>query len=328
MQGKELSEDANERVYVGIDVCKARLDVELHPSGEKLTVGNDRQGLLALRRALKGRDVALLVMEATGKLHRLAMRHLSQAGFRVALVNPLRARRFAESIGAPGKTDEVDAHVLAVMGAALEPQGKLRADPPRPEAMEALAELLHARNAAVVERAALQNRLRASQVGFLKAELKRRIEAAQGHVDRLDREMAKRIAADEGLARRYEILVSIPGIGPAVATTLLVDLAELGFLDRGAAAALAGVAPFPDQSGDRDGLRRIQGGRAGPRCALYMAAVTASRWNKDLAAFYKRLREAGKKPKLALVAVMRKLVVLANTLLKENREWVADYVPA
>jgi transposase len=328
MQGKDLPEDANDRVYVGIDVCKARLDVALHPLGRTLSVGNDRQGLKVLTRALKGLDVALVVLEATGKHHRLAARHLSCAGVRVAVVNPARARTFAQALGENAKTDKADAHVLAVMGAALMPQGKLRVAAPRPEALEALAELVRARSAAVAERAALHNRLAASQDGFLKSELGRRIAALGRHVERLQAEIARRIAADEGLARRFAILVSIPGVGAAVAATLLVELAELGGLDRQGAAALAGVAPFPDDSGERTGLRRIQGGRAVPRRALYMAALSAARCNPGLKAFHQRLRDAGKTPKVALVAVMRKLVILANTLLKEDREWAADYAPA
>jgi transposase len=306
-------------------VCKARLDVHLHPSGVTLAVPNDSQGLKALVRALKGCDVGLVVMEATGKHHRLAARHLSQAGLPVAVVNPLRARLFAEAAGALGKTDGVDAHMLAVMGAALGPQGRLKAAAPAPEALEALAELVRARNAAVAERTALMNRLGASQTRFLKAELKRRVTALEGHIGRLAAEIDRRIKADPGLARRFEILVSIPGVGAAVAAALLVELAELGTLDRHAAAALAGLAPHPDDSGERTGLRRIMGGRPGPRRALYMAALSAARCNPGLKAFHARLREAGKKPKVALVAVMRKLVILANTLLKEDREWRPDH---
>ncbi len=312
-------------VYVGVDVCKDRLDVYLHPLGRRLCVANDRDGLRRFKRALKGLDVALVVMEATGKYHRPARRTLSAAGFFVAVVNPLRARLFAESAGALAKTDGVDAEMLAVMGAALAPQGKLRADPPAPEAIEALAELVRARNAATAERTALINRRAASRNAFLRAELKRRIKAADTHVARLAAEIDKRIAADPGLARRFEILISIPGFGPAVAAELLVDLAELGRVSGKAATSLAGLAPWPDDSGDKTGPRHIRGGRAHARRALYWAALSAARFNPDLKGFYSRLRDAGKKPKVALVAVMRKLVVLANTLLKEDRLWTLHH---
>lgn len=320
MQGKVQLEARSARpVYVGIDVCKDHLDVYLHPSTDRWRVANDRGGIRQIKRLLAGQQVHLVVMEATAKYHRLAHRSLSQSGLAVAVVNPLRARLFAEAIGTRAKTDRVDAKMLAILGEALGPQ----AMPPAPETREALQELVHARNAATAERTALTNRLAASQTALLRRELRRRLKSLDGHIERLEAEIAARIAADPALARRYEILLSIPGVGPGVAANLLADLAELGSLDRHAIACLAGVAPFADDSGEAVGQRHIKGGRANPRRALYWAALSAARHNPDLSAFYKRLVQSGKKPKLALTAVMRKLVVLANTLLKENRLWVA-----
>lgn len=322
MQGKVLSEERSAQpVYVGVDVCKDRLDVYLHPLDQHLCVANDRDGVKRLKRTLAGHDVALVVMEATAKHHRAVQRSLHQSGFAVAVVNPLRARLFAEAAGARAKTDRVDAKMLAILGGALGP----RATPPAPEALEALQELVRARGAATAERTALANRLGASQTAFLKRELKRRVTSLDGHIERLAGEIARRIADDPALAQRYEILVSIPGFGPTVAADLLADLAELGALDRRAIASLAGVAPFADDSGGSEGLRRIKGGRAHARRALYWAALAAARHNPQLKAFYARLRDNGKKPKVALVAVMRKLVVLANTLLKENRPWTPNH---
>jgi transposase len=319
MQGQSLLEARSAQpVYVGIDVCKGHLDVYLHPRTDCWRVVNDRHGIRQLKRQLSEHEVALVVMEATATYHRLAHRSLSQSGLAVAVINPLRSRLFAEANGTLAKTDRVDAKVLAMFGQALSPQAR----PPAPEAIEALQELVHARNAATAERTALANRLAASQAAFLRKELRGRLKGLEGHVARLETEIAARIAADPALARRYEILLSIPGVGPGVAANLLIDLAELGTLNRHAIAALAGVAPFADDSGDATGQRHIRGGRAGPRRALYWAALSAARHNPDLSAFYKRLRERGKKPKLALTAVMRKLVILANTLLKENRLWV------
>lgn len=319
MQGKSLLEARSAQpVYVGIDVCKAHLDVYLHPLTDRWRVVNDRDGIRQLKRRLAGHDVILVVMEATATYHRLAHRSLSQSGLAVAVVNPLRSRLFAEANGTLAKTDRVDAKVLAMFGQALSPQAR----PPAPEAIELLQELVHARNAAIAERTALTNRLAASQAAFLRKELRGRLRSLEGHIERLETEMAARIAADPALARRYEILLSIPAVGPGVAANLLIDLAELGSLNRHAIASLAGVAPFADDSGEATGQRHIRGGRAGPRRALYWAALSAARHNPDLSAFYQRLRERGKKPKLALTAVMRKLAILANTLLKENRLWV------
>jgi transposase len=319
MQGKVLLEARSAHpVYVGIDVCKDHLDVYLHPLALRWRVGNDRGGIQRLKRQLAGHDARLIVMEATAKYHRLCHRSLCHSGFAVAIVNPLRSRLFAEAIGTRAKTDRVDAKMLAILGETLGPPAML----PAPEAREALQELVHARNAATQERTALTNRRAASQTAFLKAELARRLKSLEGHIERLDGEIAKRIAADPVLARRHEILLSIPGIGPGVAANLLADLAELGCIDRHAIACLAGVAPFADDSGQAQGQRHIKGGRASPRRALYWAALSAARYNRDLSAFYKRLVQSGKKAKLALTAVMRKLVVLANTLIKENRLWV------
>ena len=319
MQGKVQFEARSAHpLYVGIDVCKDHLDVYLHPLAVHCRVTNDRHGIRRLKRLLADHQVSLVVMEATAKYHRPAHRSLSQGGLAVAVVNPLRARLFAEAIGAHAKTDRVDAKMLAILGDALAPQAMA----PAPEALEGLQELVHARNAATAERTALANRLAASQTTFLRTEIRRRLKSLEGHIERLAAEIAERIAADPALARRYEILVSIPGVGPGVAANLLTDLAELGFLDRHAIACLAGVAPFADDSGQTAGQRHIKGGRANPRRALYWAALSAARHHPDLSAFYKRLVETGKKPKLALTAVMRKLVVLANTLLKENRLWV------
>ena len=318
MQGKVSPDPSAEGpVYVGIDVCKDWLDVYLHPVGRKLRVANDRDGLKALKRALRPHAVALVVMEATGKYHRWAHRTLHTAGLRVAVMNPLRSRLFAEATGTLAKTDAVDARLLAILGAGLAPG----ATAPAPEALEALRELVRARSAATAEATALVNRHHASQVTFLRAELKRRIDSLRRHIVRLTAEIDRRIAADPVLARRHAVLMSIPGVGPAVATTLLVDLAELGDCSAKAASLIAGLAPIACDSGERTGERHIKGGRATVRTALYMAALSAARRNPDLAAFYKRLREAGKKPKVALVAVMRKLAILANTLIKNDRLW-------
>jgi transposase len=318
MQGKSLRErSAESAVYVGIDVCKDWLDVHLHPLGRRLRVANSRDGLKRLKRQLSGFAVELVVMEATAKFHRLAHRTLHAAGLPVAIVNPLRSRLFAEAVGALAKTDAVDARLLAILGESLAPAAK----PPAPEHLEALGELVAARQAATAEATALAHRHGASAVAFLKGELKRRLASLKRHIARLEAEIARRIATDPQLARRYAIVKSIPGIGPVAAAMLIVGLSELGMCSNKAAALLAGLAPIAADSGERTGERHIRGGRASVRTVLYMAALTASRCNRDLAIFYQRLRAAGKKPKVALTAAMRKLVVLANTLITQDRLW-------
>ncbi|WP_421758914.1 IS110 family transposase [Devosia sp.] len=317
MQGKVMPEPNATPVYAGVDVCKEWLDVHVHPSGQTLRVSNDGVGLRRLKRLLGGLVVCRVVMEATGKHHRAALRSLHAAGLAVAVVNPLRARLFAEAAGQLAKTDTIDARLLAIMGAALEPA----VTPPPPEALEEVCELVNARTAAMAERTALSNRLATAGTAFLKTELRRLLQTSERHIKRLDAEIERRIMADPGMARRHAILCSIPGIGSVTAASFLTGLAELGHCSAKQAAMLAGVAPVADDSGARTGRRAIRGGRRQVRNAAYMAALSASRYNPDLAAFARRLQSTGKRPKIVLVAVMRKLIVLANTLIKQNRLW-------
>jgi transposase len=318
MQGKIPSEhSADIKIYPGIDVCKAWLDVYLHPIGLAFRVANTLAGLKALKRRLAGMNIGVIVMEATGKFHRLAWRHLYAAGYRVAVVNPQWTHQFAKAIGQFAKTDRLDARVLALYGESIRPN----ALPPSPEELEALQELVSARVAALAEQTALSNRRGTSQTAFLKAELGRRLKAIATHIERLEAEIARRVKADPVLQHRVELLLTIPGVGPVTAMAMAIGLPELGSCTGKAASLLAGLAPLADDSGQRTGERYIRGGRAGVRCALYLAALTASRFNPPLAEDYSRLIAKGKEAKVALTAIMRKLVVLANTLITEDRPW-------
>ena len=312
MQGKDTPEaKAEVQVYVGLDVSKAAIDVYLHPLGHVFRIANTNQGLRQLKSRLAGLKVVLVTIEATGKFHRQAHRTLHAAGYPVAVVNPLRSRLFAEAIGKLAKTDPIDARTLAIMGESL----KLAANPPPAALIAELQELVLARRAAVTEKTALENRLGAAQSRFLIA--------VERHVAHLDAEIDRLIAGDPALARRQEILISIPGIGRVVASTLIACLAELGMLSSKAIAMLVGLAPVACDSGESKGRRRIRGGREHVRSPLYLAAVSAVRCNPDLKAFYRRLRDEKAKPaKQALTAVARKLVTLANTLVHDDRLWV------
>lgn len=318
MQGQISPErSAAAGVYAGIDVCKDHLDVCFHPDGRRLRVANTPQGLKSLKRQMAPMPVVLIVMEATAKYHRQPHRTLHAAGFAVAIVNPLRARLFAEAAGQLAKTDRLDARLLAVMAASLEP----RALPPPGEALEALQELIHARAAAIAEQTAMANRRAASQTAFLKTELALRLKAVARHIQHLDAEIERRLAAEPVLKHRYDLLLTIPGVGPVAALALVIGLPELGACSGKAASLLAGLAPLACDSGRATGERHIKGGRAAVRTGLYFAAIAAARFNPQLSATYKRLRAAGKKAKVALTAIMRKLVVLANTLIAQDRPW-------
>ena len=321
MQDQEPLAPNARQSYAGIDVCKDWLDVHLHPAGTSMRVANDAAGLKTLKCALAGPGVARIVMEATGKFHRLARRNLHDSGFCVCVINPARARHFAKALGTIAKTDPIDARILALYGEAMDP----RASVPCACDFELLQELVHARQSAMGQVAALKNQRKAAASDFLKAELAGRVKEVVAHARRLDAEIARLVAADALLARRHEILRSIPGVGSITAVALAADLAEMGSCANKKIAMLAGLAPVNCESGGKIGPARIDGGRWHVRTALFMAALAAVRCRKgDFKVFHQRLRARGKPHKVALVAVMRKIVELANTLVTDNRLWTAE----
>jgi transposase len=318
MQGKVMSEhSASQDVGVGIDVCKGWLDIHILPAGTVLRVSNNKKGHKELLAALKPLGVRIAVVEATGKYHCGVHGFLHNAGIAVAVVNPLRARLFAESLGALAKTDAVDARMLASFGL----MARLPATPPLPETIETLREIVRSREAAMAARVALENQLATASVPGVKRQIERQIKSAKAAAGALEALAVKTIEGDPALARRFAILVSIPGVGAVTACGLIANMPELGDLDAKQAGMLAGLAPLACDSGQRSGSRRIRGGRHAVRTGVYMAAHSAARFNPPLKRFYERLLAAGKAKKLALTAVMRKLIVLANALLKEDRLW-------
>jgi transposase len=207
--------------------------------------------------------------------------------------------------------------MLALLAASISPSPSA----PASDCIEALRELVTARHSAVAEQTALENQLLAANTAFLRTQLRRRIDRLAKDIARLDAEIAKRIKADPGLVRRYEILLSIPGLGPVTAATLVADMTELGTCNAKQIAMLTGLAPLADNSGSREGRRIIRAGRPAVRRVLYLCALSASRCNAAMKALYTRLTAAGKPHKVALVAVARKLIILANTLISQDRTW-------
>ena len=322
MQGQEASEQASKQVAkpqsnVGIDVSKDWLDIHVLPEGGALRVSNDAQGIGKLKRWLSRFAVTLIVVEATGKWHRALCRSLHASGLPVAVVDPFRVRMFAKAQGILAKTDRLDARVLAAFAAVMTPPVR----PPAPEAMDDLKELVAARDSLAAQQAALKTQLCAAPSAFLTRQLKARIARGEKDIAALEREILSRIEADDALARRHAILLSVPGFGPAVAASLVANLAELGACSAKQISLLAGLAPIADDSGKRQGVRVIWGGRAGVRRMLYLAALSAARFNADMKAFYCRLIDDKKSAKLALIAVARKLAILANTLISQDRTW-------
>jgi len=318
MQGKEASEQETKiKSNVGIDVSKDWLDVHVLPNEQRLRVPNAGEGIRQLKRWLIRLEVALVVIEATGKWHRQVQRSLAASAIPAAVVDPFRVRMFAKAQGVLAKTDRLDARVLALFASVMTPTVR----PPTPQALAELAELVTARLTAVEAQTSLKNQRAAATVKFLQHQLSRRIERAERDIEALDAAILKRIKADEGLARRYVILTSIPSFGFVSAAILIACLAELGSISAKQAGMLAGLAPIADQSGRREAARVVFGGRPRVRRILYLAALTATRLNPGMRAFYQRLRANGKPPKAALIAVARKLVVLANTLISQDRTW-------
>ena len=260
-------------------------------------------------------------MEATGKLHRLVHRMLSQAGYPVAAVNPSRPREFAKGIGQLAKTDKIDARLLALYGACLSP----RATPIPAVTVAELQELVLARQAATADETALKNRYGAAESGLLKRLLKKQLPACERMIAKLEEAIASLIESDPVLKSRYDILISIKGIGLVGAATLARCLPELGQLPAAKTAALAGVVPFNADFAGSNGLRRIQGGRAHVRSALYMAAVSAITHNPDLKAFRRGFAPKAKRPTRA-ESRHGKLIILASALIRENRTWTEKHV--
>lgn len=301
----------------GIDVSQDWLDVHVLPSGTSLRVSNSEAGIRKLKRTLLQLNTHLAVIEPTGRWHRAVQRSLHAAGIAVAELNPYRVRSFARAEGVLAKNDRIDAMVLAKFGTILD----LNARPPAPKSMAELGELVCARTSASAERTSLMNQKVAASCSFLARQLSRRIVLMNRFIDELEREITARIKSDPGLARRHEVLTSIPGIGNATAFVMIAHLNELGALSSKAIAKLVGVAPLDWESGKMKGQRHIFGGRHEVRTASYMAALSAIRFNPPMKAYYERLIENGKAFKQAMIAVVRKLVILANTLVGENRLW-------
>lgn len=317
MQGKEASEQETLKSTAGIDVSKNWLDAHVLAASQSLRVTNTTEGIRQLKRWLVRHKVQLVAIEPTGKWHREVCRSLRASQIAVAIVNPYRVRNFAKAQGILAKTDRLDAKVLAMFAAMMAPVCR----DPTPQALEAMQELITARASAVEEQTALKNQNSAAVGAFLKRQLTRRIAQIRTHIKALEAQCLKQIKADDGLARRFAILTSIPSFGVVVAMTLIACLAELGSLNSKEVGALAGLAPVPDDSGERQGVRVIWGGRAAVRRILYLAALTAQARNNDMRNFYRHLIANGKTPKKALIAVARKLVVLANTLITQDRLW-------
>ncbi|WP_244274665.1 IS110 family transposase [Labrenzia sp. OB1] len=285
------------------------------PRADKSTrFTNDREGFVALKRWLGAGLPELVVYEATGAYHS-AFELAFSGQLPLHKINPLQARRFAQACGLRAKTDKVDAAMLAAMGATLD----MEPDPVVSKEHYELKELQIERTALIKDRTRLKNRLKTQILALTRRQTKARLAQIERQLKAIDGEIETRIEQDR--PRALDILKSIPGIGSTTAAAILIECPEIGSLGRKQIASLAGLAPMTRQSGQWRGTAFIQGGRKFLRDALYMPALVTSKFNPDMAAKYKAMRRERKPEKVALTAIMRKLIELANTLIKQNRTW-------
>jgi transposase len=304
--------------YVGIDVSKERLDVAALPSGLKWQFSNDEAGLGKLLVKLVKQSPTLIVMEPTGGFEASLAGILAAEGLPVAVVNARQIRDYARAMGKLAKTDSLDAMVIAEFAQKVEPEVR----PLRDEENQEIKDMVSRRRQLIEMLTAEKNRLAIARK-VIKPNIMAHIKWLTQELEDLDRNLRQQIESSPIWREKDDLLRSIPGVGKVTSATLLAELPELGTLNRKEIASLAGVAPFNQDSGTMKGKRRIWGGRSSVRSALYMAALVGTRRNPVIRAFYLRLLEKGKLKKVALVACMRKLLTILNSIIRYRKAW--DY---
>ncbi len=317
-----MSSSANEPYVVGIDVSKARLDVALLPKGESFVVPNGEEGFDELLGRLGDPRPSLAVLEASGGFERPVAAALAASGIAVAVVNPRQARDFARATGKLAKTDRLDAKVLARFAEAVRPEPRALPD----EEAEEFSAILARRRQIIQMMSAEKNRLGATTSKAVGRRIEAHLRWLEKELGRIDRDLDEAIEGSPTFKENEALLRSVPGVGPVLCRTLLAELPELGRLSAKEISALVGVAPLNRDSGTLRGRRTVWGGRARVREALYMGALIASRHNPQIEEFYSRLLAAGKPKKVALVACMRKLLVVLNALMRDRTSWRYPHV--
>lgn len=306
--------------FIGIDIAKDSVEVHARPSGETFRCTTDTAGLNELLRRLRPLAPRIIVMEATGGYEAVIAATLDEAALPIAIVNPRQVRKFAEALGQRAKTDQIDAGVIAHFAevAGLTPR-------PVPQAEQVELRALLARRHQLVEMMVAETQREARTANkLLHRSHTAMLRPLKAEIERIEKAIGQIIDASPLFRAREELLRGIPGIGPIVARTLIAELPELGGVDRHAIAALAGLAPYNRDTGKFSGKRRIRGGRPRVRALLYVAAMAAIRGDGPLARFYRRLLGKGKEKSIALIATMRRMVVIANAILRTGQPWKAE----
>jgi transposase len=305
-----------EQLVVGIDVSKAKLDVAVLPGGEQFTVSNERHGIAGLVQRLRPLAPSRVVLEATGKLERLAVSELAVAGLPVAVVNPAQVRHYAKARGKRAKTDPIDARLIAEFARDLEPEFH-----PLPDAeTQALAALCQRRNQ-LLEMQQMENNRQERADAATRKSIKAVLRTLQRQLEQVEQDIDRSIRNSPIWQAKRELLASMKGIGETSCSALLAWLPELGQFSRQKICALVGVAPYDDDSGEWHGRRHIAGGRAALRRVLYMATLSAIRFNPALRDYYQRLLSRGVEPKAALIAALRKMLTILNAMVRDNTPW-------
>ena len=307
-----------ESQWVGIDVSQAKLDMALRPSNVTGQVSNQESGWIELVKQFKVQKIELIVIESTGGMERGVVQKLQKEGFNVAVINPKRARDFAKASGRLAKTDRIDAEALAHFGQALQPAPK----PLVSESEEALADLVNRRGQLVEMLNSEQKRLHSVRNSSAKADIQTHIEWLKQRMKGMDEQIDQLRQESEEWNQQYKLLTSVPGVGRVTAVTLLSMLPELGELSLKKLSSLVGIAPMNCDSGKMRGKRRIIGGRAMVRSALYMSALVAVQHNPVIRDFYQRLLRVGKAKKVALIACAHKLLGFLHAIVKNQTPWL------
>jgi transposase len=304
-------------MFIGIDVAKDRLDVHVRPGGEAFSVSRDDEGVASLAKRWARDRPTLIVLEATGGFETIVAAGLAAAALPVAVVNPRQIRDFARATARLAKTDTLDAAVIAHFAEAVKPVARPLADPQT----RMLGELMARRRQLVEMIIAEGNRRRQLTAKKALKSVDRVLATLKAQLTEIDHDIDSSIRGTPAWREAENLLTSVPSVGSKIARTLIAELPELGTLDRHQAASLVGVAPFNRDSGTLRGRRTISGGRPVVRAALYMAVLVAIRRNLPLARTYHRLKAAGKPAKVAIVACMRKLIIILNAILRDKTPW-------
>lgn len=303
-------------VNVGVDVGKANLDIALHPSGQFYTIPNTQAHIRRFVRILKNYKIERIVVEASGRHEHALVQACHQAGLPIIIVNPISVRRYAQAIGILAKTDRIDAQVIAQYAATLKPEFK-----PIPDKTSQKIKDLLVRRSQLLEMSTMEkNRLQILPKSLHRS-IKSLLRMLQNQIETVTRQIEQEVAKVDQWRTKMEIMTSVPGVGKVLAYTFLSELPELGSLNRKEIAALVGVAPINRDSGKLNGKRRIRGGRHRVHTVMFMAMLSSIQCNPVFKRFYEHLKAQGKIPKVALIACMRKMIVVLNTMIKKQELW-------